>query len=162
MTYVGQDPEGGMLLLERACTLNPNSAAAWRAASYARNCLGDTEAAVSNAERALRLSPQDPERAWMMHGIAQAHLQAGRYDEAVIWAERAVSERPTNVQLLRTWVVALALSNRVDEARRGMADALRIAPHLRLSRAADFTGPFRRAEFLTRLMDAYRIAGMPE
>jgi adenylate cyclase len=54
-----------------------------------------------------------------------------------------------------------AMSGRVEEARQACILALQLEPALRISRIKD-VAPFRRAEDIERLAQAYRIAGMPE
>jgi adenylate cyclase len=162
LAYACMDPEAAVLLIERACVLNPNSAMAWGFAAIIRNYLGDPEAAIAACDRALRLSPRDPRRSLFLHQKAMALNQAGRYAEAVAWAERAVSESTSTAMYLRTLAACLALAGRVEEARRVMAEMCRIAPSIRLSTIDRFRGPNRNLDYVTRLEEAYRLAGMPE
>ena len=46
--------------LDRAITLNPNSAHAYGRGAHVRNFVGDYAAAIGHADRAMRLSPLDP------------------------------------------------------------------------------------------------------
>jgi hypothetical protein len=54
-----------------------------------------------------------------------------------------------------------ATSGRVKEARQACVLALQLDPTQRISEIKD-NAPFRRAEDIERLAQAYRIAGMPE
>jgi hypothetical protein len=54
-----------------------------------------------------------------------------------------------------------AMSGRVEEARQACVLALQLNPAQRISALKDFA-PFRRAEDIERIAQAYRIAGMPE
>ena len=46
----------------------------------------EPDQAIAHFERAIRLSPRDPEMVQMLNGIALAHLIAGRNEEA--WSSR--------------------------------------------------------------------------
>lgn len=43
-----------------------------------------------------------------------------------------------------------------------MAELLRLAPTMRLSMMAEFSGPLRNQDYIARLAEALRLAGMPE
>jgi tetratricopeptide (TPR) repeat protein len=156
------DPEAGALLIERACAINPNSALAWNGAGWVRLWLGDLATSIANFERAVRLSPVDPLLYLCLNGIAQAHFMAGRYDDALAWAERAVSEQPNYLTAYRLQPPAYALSGRMDEARRAMAELRRLAPQMRLSNVGDWMAPYRRGEDVARWVEGLRLAGLPE
>ena len=59
------------------------------------------------------------------------------------------------------WMACHAMSGRIEEAREICARMMQLKPALRISRIKDRT-PFRRAEDIERLAQAFRIAGMPE
>lgn len=161
-TYLGMNPEAGILLLDRACTINPNCARAWSRAGSAQNYLGYPEKAIQSLERAFRLSPQDPHRYIDLNGMAFALMQTGAYEEALTWAARSVTEKSGWAMSQRNLCAALAFTGRLSEARSAMTELLRIAPALRLSMMADFGGPLRNSDYAARLDRALRLAGMPE
>jgi adenylate cyclase len=161
MGYVGGQPEAGKLLIERACTLNPNAAQAWNAAGYIKLWLGDPDGALADFAHATRLSPLDPFISFHQ-GMAAAHFSAGRYHEAATWAERAVSELQRFPSAHRYLAAALAMVGRVEEARRTMAEHRRLEPHVRLSNANNWMVPYRRSEHGAQFLQGLRLAGMPE
>jgi tetratricopeptide (TPR) repeat protein len=162
LAYLGMDPEAGALLIERACTLNPNSALAWSRAGLVTIYLGDHPTAIANFERAIRLSPVDPGRYLFLMGMGYALCLAGRPDEAVGFAERALSERPDYAPALELRTVAYAAAGRIDEARRSLQDFIRVNPQIRVSTIADLLGPHRRPEDRALWLESLRLAGMPE
>src|SRR3546814_511622 len=83
------DLDGGIALLDRALMLDPNLAAAWFLGGFLRVWHGEPDGAIEHFERAIRLSPLDPEMYRMQAGMAVAHLFAGRFDTASSWAEKA-------------------------------------------------------------------------
>ncbi len=48
LAFLGRDLDAGALLIERACELNPNSAAAWARAGFVKLWLGDHATAIAN------------------------------------------------------------------------------------------------------------------
>src|ERR1051325_4092241 len=81
-TIVGNHAAGARFL-ERALTLDPNSAWAWNRSGWLKSYLNDPETAIEHFERALRLSPFDPMNFNAFLGIGGAHFVAGRYAETV-------------------------------------------------------------------------------
>ena len=162
LATLADELDAGALLIERACALNPNSAMAWNRAGMAKLHLGDTATAIANIARAMRLSPVDPFLAAFQSNMATAYFLAGDYDTAVMWAERAVSEQPDFVLGQRVRAVAYALSGRLDEARRAMAELLRLVPRMRVSNVGDWMPRYRRPEDVARYIEGLRLAGLPE
>jgi adenylate cyclase len=160
--YLGLDPEAGALLIDRACTLNPNAAMAWARAGLVNMFLGNHAAAITDFERALRLSPADPELYHSRVGMAFAHMFLGQYEDAVACAERAASEGPNFMASRLVAAGAYALSGRLDQARRAMSEYLRVFPATCLSNIRNVFGPYRRSEDIERYRDGFRVAGMPE
>ncbi len=124
--------------------------------------LGDHATAIANFERAIRLSPVDPDLYQTLIGMAASYFLLGKYDNAVACAERSVSEQPGFIASRRILAAAYAMSGRLDEARRTMADFVRARPQVRLSNFGDWLGPLRRPEDIERYIEALRLAGMPE
>ena len=88
------DLQGGIALVDRALTLNPNSANAWMAGGLIRAYLGDTETAIAHLERSARLSPLDTFAFAGALGFVFAHFVAGRYEEASDWCDKTLHEVP--------------------------------------------------------------------
>ena len=162
LNYLGMDLDTGALLIERACELNPNSAMAWARAGIIKIYLGDYATAIANFERAIRLSPVDPELYHTRYAMAWAYMLSGRYDNAVSCAERAFSEQRNLLSILLCSAAAYALSGRLDDARRTMSEFLRGRPKARKSDVANELGSFRRQEDIERYLEGLRLAGLPE
>jgi TolB-like protein/class 3 adenylate cyclase/Tfp pilus assembly protein PilF len=120
LSFVVGDQDDAKLLTDRAITLNPNLAWAWLFSGWARAFLGESEAAIDRISRALRLSPTDPHSFSMYSCMAFAHFSAGRYVEALSWAERAVHEKPTFLLPLCVAAAVNALAGRRKEAERAL------------------------------------------
>src|SRR6185437_3043114 len=107
-------------LVDRALTLDPNLAAAWEYSGAIRAWLSDADTAIEHLARALRLSPLDPLLPRRLNMVGFAHFIAGRYDEALSWATRALRDRPDFLAALRLAAASSACVGRMDEARAAM------------------------------------------
>jgi TolB-like protein len=161
LAYVVGDLEDGGAMIERALALNPNAAWAWLFAGWTKVWLGEPDAALERIQRAMRLSPQDPQFFNMRTATAWAHLLAGRYEEARSWAQSALREQPDYINALYVLAAANASSGRADEARDTAAQLLRFDPDPHVAHLLR-RYPFHRAQDLERVAEGLRRAGLPE
>ncbi len=64
--------------------------------------------------------------------------------------------------MIGSLALSLALAGKVDEARLTMTDLIRLSPERRLSNINDRLSPYRRTEDRAKVVQAARIAGLPE
>ena len=159
--YVVGEVEEGAALLSRAINLDPNLVTARYSRGWALIFLGDVDPAIEQFKVALRLSPLDPRILFIQNGLAYGHFFAGRNQEASTWAATVIVQQPNFLAGQRIMMACHAMSGRVQEAQQACKLALQMDPTQRISRTKDI-GPFRRAEDIERLAQAFRIAGMPE
>jgi TolB-like protein/class 3 adenylate cyclase len=162
LAFVVLDLGGGAALIDRALVLNSNLAEAWSFGGWAKNWLGEPEAAIERFARAMRLSPLDPWVTRMQSGTAHAHFFLGRYDEAASWAAMAVQDNPDYQPGLRVAAASNAMAGRPEQAHKAMARLRLLNPTLRVSTLKEVLGPFRRAEDPSRYEEGLRQAGLPE
>jgi TolB-like protein len=161
--YVVGHLDGAVALIDRALVLNSNLAVGWYASGTVRAFRGgEPDVAIEHLKRAMRLSPFDPFMFTMQGVTAFAHFFAGRYDEAVAWAERAFWERPNILATLRIAAASYALAGRAEEAQKAVARALELDPGMRVSNLKERIGWFGRPEDFAKYADALRKAGLPE
>jgi adenylate cyclase len=110
----------------------------------------------------IRPTTLDPLTYFASTGRAFAHAFAGRYDEAISWATKALHEQPNWATALRVAAMANALSDRMVEARAAMACLREVDPALRLGNLDRVAPPLRRAEDRVRFIESLRKAGLPE
>ncbi len=163
LAFVVGDVEDGAAFIDRALVLNPNLNWAWLFSGWVKVWLGEPEVAIEREARAMRLSPQDPHLFHMQTATAVAHFFAGRYVEALSWAEKAMREQRNFILILSTSIAAAAaaLAERHADAMNAMARVRQIDPTLRISNLKDFY-PLRRTDDLNRLSEGLRMAGLPE
>ena len=148
--------------IDRALSLNPNSAHAWMAKGLVSRMLGKPEAAIEALERAIRLSPLDPLGYVFALGMAVALSSCGRYDEALEWAERSLRDHPDYVAALRTKIVSLAHLDQIDEARHTLRRLLELIPDLTIATLTQMTPGGVAAAGGEQYLEAFRKAGLPE
>ena len=151
---VGELKEGAALI-DRALVFNSNHALSWSLSGWVRIWLNQPEIAIEHFARAMRLSPLEPSFHEFEAGIAFAHIRAHRYDEALLWAEKAVRDQPNSADAAMALAVGSALVGDLERAKGAMKRVLEIAPGRRVSTVV---GPGRHGRFT----DALRKAGMPE
>src|SRR5262249_43979181 len=153
--------EHGAALADRAIELNPNLALAWGVSAWVRLMLGQHDTAIDRAMRAIRLSPLDPFMRGPQTTLATAHLMAGRYAEAVSWAEKALHPNRISPPPGRRPPASHAPAGRMEEAQAACARLRELEPQLRVSNLRDVLAPYRPADLVT-FEEGLRKAGLPE
>jgi TolB-like protein len=159
--YVGGELEVGAVFVDRARELNPHFAPNWYFSGWRRSFLGDPEGAIPDFAQVMRLSPSDPLLVHVRNGTAWAHFLAGRYDEALSWAERVLQEDPHHKPALRVNAATKARLGMRNEARAVIARIGQIDPAFRVCDVGK-VAPFRRSEDLEKFQDSLRKAGLRE
>jgi adenylate cyclase len=161
LAYVAGEIEEGSAMIDRALVLNANLAWAWYFSGWGKIWLGDTRVAIEHLARALRLSPHDPHAFNMRSATAVAHFIAGRYAEALSWAESALLERPDHSSALRVFAASCGMLGLSERGAKAMTRLRELDPRLRLSNLRDII-PLRKPEHFASLAEGLRKAGLPE
>jgi tetratricopeptide (TPR) repeat protein len=148
-------------LVNQAITVNPNLVETWRNRGFISTYVGKHEAAISQLETALRLSPIDPDIHSTYLVMSTAHLYLRKFDDALVWSAKALARRPQMVVARRSAIAANVALGNLDEARRMMAEAQKLEPQMTISRLQQVM-PHRRPEDRAFMVECMRQAGMPE
>ena len=97
----------------------------------------------------------------MQTAIALAHFFAGRYAEALSWAEMAIRELPDYIPSTSVAAASGALAGNHAAAGNAMARLRQLMPELRISNLKDLF-PIRRSDHFDRWKEAMRKGGLPE
>jgi adenylate cyclase len=162
--FTAKQPDKAIGHYKKAIALNPSFALGHGyLALQLAFIASETDEAIEQAENAMRLSPRDPELYHFLYAIGMAHFVAGRYDDAVTWAENAENERPASIGFgpLRLLAASYAHLGRLDEAREAFASVLEATPHISATGIRNAIH-FGRPEDLERYLDGLSRAGLPE
>jgi len=131
-TILHRDHERADELLARALDLAPNDAetSLWSIPTLAYT--GRAEEAVRSAERAIRLSPNDPLLFRHHHFLSIAHYARGCWEEAAHWGLRAMRSNGAYTSNLAMTAAALAAQGRTTEAREPAARLVELVPGMRV------------------------------
>jgi tetratricopeptide (TPR) repeat protein len=161
LAFVCGDLETGAAYIDRALLLNTNLATAWIFSGFIKVWLGEPEKAIEHEARAMRLSPHDPLISIIQAANAAAHFFAGRYSEALSWAEISSREQADSIHSASVAAASSALAGNDVAAGKAMARLRQLMPELRLSNLKNLY-PIRRAEDFSRWTEGLRKAGLPE
>jgi len=89
------DCEAEIEMADRAVALNPNSYHTWNCRGWVYKIAGQPEEAIGNLERAMRMSPADPQQFTALTGMGFALIELRRFDEAIIAGKKALRQNPS-------------------------------------------------------------------
>ena len=82
---------------ERAMSLNPSNYFALVSHGVILDTVGRTDEAIAAIENGLKLNPNNPRLHIYAARLARAHLNAHHYEDAIMWAQRAVSRKSDDI-----------------------------------------------------------------
>jgi adenylate cyclase len=152
--------ERALTVIEKALTLDPNSAWGWTRSGFIHVFAGRPDTALAHFQRAQRLSPLDPMRYNTLVGIGAVYFSKAQYEEAARFIEQALREKPTAAWAYRILAATYAHAGRPEDARRAVSKLLDAFPGLTLARAIEATPG--TGESLARYARGLREAGLPD
>ncbi len=147
-------------LLRQAVTLNPNSAWAFGVYGACLSWCGEYAKCIEVFDKAMRLSPREPTMGMWFSLLALAAFITGHHQDAVAHARRTVQFSPGFLGGRRLLAASLAALGQLDEARREIAEVLRIYPGSTVT-AMRAGMPLRDDAARERYCDALARAGLP-
>jgi TolB-like protein/cytochrome c-type biogenesis protein CcmH/NrfG len=164
--HQGRMPEAAEAY-QTAIALDRNYARAYLYLGVTLAHMGRAEEAIARVHQAIRLNPRDPNIAdhFFALGIAEALL--GRPDEAIASLKRANAANPRLWYVHMHLAAAYGMQQRIDEAKRELAESLRLRPEFSTLAAIRAASP--QFDYLSRLAQAQqtvltgmRRAGLPD
>jgi adenylate cyclase len=116
LCYFGEDIGAMTTLVDRALTLNPNFARAWRISGTLRTWAGQSDIAIEHLETSLRLNPR-ARVGGLSFNLGVAHFISQRFDQAVPKLLLAIQDDPSQAGRYRFLAACYALMGRLEEAR---------------------------------------------
>ena len=153
---------------ETVIALNRNWAHTYSHLGWCKFMSGLVEELIPAQERAIRLSPRDPQIGLFCSRIGRAQLLQSRIDEAIIWLERARNHTPAFSGIRAALAAAHALNGDTERAAKELAEARRLSAHdrysslTRLRTIRNWGAPKISALYEATYVAGLRLAGMPE
>ena len=161
LVHVGKDYDGGMAMLRSAVEANPNNLQVVHEAGVVNLHCGKLEDALGYFHRAIRLSPRDPRAHFSLTGIAHVQMILGNFNEALVWASRALTLQPNYHPTYWMLIAGNAHLGRMGEARRFLDQFKMIAPGTTI--ASIWAGqPQKDPNRTANILDGLRLAGLIE
>jgi adenylate cyclase len=153
------DCPAALTAVSRALRMHPNSAELLNILGYVHCSNSNPEPAVDCFERALQLSPLDPDIGSTLGGLGIAFMLVGCPDRALPALRRAVHESPNHLSAHLYLIFAFTRLGQMDEARRAAARLIELRPEYRFE-----FGYLRMGNetFRAAIRDAIVAAGIPE
>ena len=130
--------------------------------------VGSLEEAITLHERAIRLSPRDPQIGYWYLRIGIVHLLQSRTAEAIPWLEKARGTIPTFPLAYSFLAAAYALNGEPERGTTELAETYRLSGKVWVSTIADmkvtgYWGPPKiRALYESIYFAGLRKLGVPE
>jgi TolB-like protein/class 3 adenylate cyclase/Flp pilus assembly protein TadD len=159
MMQTGGDVAEAATFAERALSLDPNHAWAWMRRGFGKVYLGDPEEGLRSFEESLRLSPLDPFIFNVYLGMGLASFGAGRLEDAIRLARRALAERPGLTWPYRDLAAYFGNAGNEQAARDALARFLKFRPGMKRNGIADSLR-FMNHDLLERYVEGLRLAGL--
>jgi tetratricopeptide (TPR) repeat protein len=121
---------------ETALAYNRNYVYAYFALGKCKLYTGSIEETIPLVERAIRLSPRDPELGVWYKQIGHVHLLQSHTDEAVIWLQKARNHTAEHPTIRGDLASAYALNGETERGAATLTKARRLSPDDRYSSIA--------------------------
>ncbi|MGL4439714.1 MAG: winged helix-turn-helix domain-containing tetratricopeptide repeat protein [Bosea sp. (in: a-proteobacteria)] len=156
-----QHQKRGLLVIQQAYALNPNSSHVLNALGWVHSYLGDTDQAIDHFTRAIRINPLDPIIGQVRSGLGATLLLAGRLEEGVAALEQAIAEAPNYTASLVGLAWGYWELGRTDEAQRLGQLLLAREPGMTITATLRDT-PYKMPDKQRRQIAYLRGIGIPE
>ena len=156
---LAHDLERASIHVDRALALDGGSSWAWGRRGLINTYSGEHAEAIECLQIARALAPGDRLNFLWAVGIAAGHFEAARYEELILWFERAISENPGAVWINHVLAPACERAGRKDSARRSLTAFTNAFPNVTIEQIK--SGLPYRASFLDRIAEGLESIGMP-
>ena len=136
--------------------INPNFVPLYIPRAIAELSLGRFEQAKADAQRAMRLSPRDPDIGVFHIDAGDAELGLGHFDAAIDEFRKALDSGYRAFYAYSNLAAAYAHAGKMDEAKTALSEARRVNPNLTVKWMSE------HMPNLPAVFEGVRKAGLPE
>ena len=154
-------PREAAIVAQRTVELNPYFARAYAVLGHALVHSGDPEGALIACEKGLRSTSRDQRGSWLFDALGHVYFFLCRYEEAIDVSHRALQHDPSLFGAMVTLACANAQLGRKAEAQQAVNRLVAYIPGYSL-RAVRKNPMFSDREFVEKLVDSMKTAGLPE
>jgi Flp pilus assembly protein TadD len=144
-----------------AIKLNPNYSIALGQLGMVLVWAHKNDEALELLHKAMQLSPKDGNLIWYIIHVGWHHFIEKRYNEANMWAEKALYEEPKFPSGVRLKAAAQGMLGNLAEARVAYEQFDEIVPGATIAAMVEAM-PFAYEDDAQRFAEGLRRAGMPE
>ena len=156
--HLGTQLDESRQLLLQATDANPNDHNAWLYAGFWSTMWGDPADAVRESERALELSPLDPQRFFIEMLVAHSYLHAHQLDKAIAMCKQSLRRNRYYLGSLRALITAQVERGDMDAARESCSLLQSLQPDLTITRFLQYGD---KSDLRRRAAAALAMAGVP-
>lgn len=161
LLHNSKDYDLAMAAIQSAVEANPNDLLVVSRAGIAQLHCGSIADSLAYFHRAIRLGPRDPGAHISLTGIAHCQMILGDYPQALIWAARSLTLRPSSQCTYWMLIAANAHLGRMDEAHKFLAEFRNLAPDATI--ASIWAGqPQKEPDRCAAILEGLRVAGLEE
>lgn len=158
LCHLGVDLDQSRELLLLATEVNPNDHNAWLYAGFWSTMWGDPIDAVRESERALELSPLDPQRFFIEMLVAHSYLRANQLSDAIAMCNQSLRRNRYYLGTLRALLTAQVEIGDMDAGRETCKILMALQPDLSITKFLNYGD---QSEFRRRAAKAMELAGVP-
>jgi TolB-like protein/DNA-binding SARP family transcriptional activator/Tfp pilus assembly protein PilF len=164
--HQGRMPEA-VEAYQTAIALDRNYARAYLYLGLTLAHMGRAEEAIALVHHAIRLNPRDPNVADHFFALGTAEALLGRPDEAIASLQKANAANPRLWYVHMHLAAAYGMQHRIDEAKRELAESLRLRPEFASLAAIKVAMPqydyfSHLAQAQQTVLTGMRRAGLPD
>ena len=156
LSYVLNHTDEGRRAADAGLALNPSSALLYFVSGVGKLYAGMFAEAKSDILHAIQLSPRDPSLGLWLNALASSDIGLGHFDDAINDGHRAIDAGYGTWLVYSNLAAACAMSNRIDDARAAVAEALKLNPKYSVKLMSE------RYHKPPAILEALRKAGAPE
>jgi adenylate cyclase len=162
----GGDLSGGIALIAKSLSLNPNNAVANQLLGQLYAYSGDIQAAIAHLERSFRLNPRG-RPAVLSWQLSVAYFVGGEHETVIEWTGKSLREAPHFVPALHYRAASLGLLGRLEEGRQVVQRLLELVPDCTIAQMrrfieVDMNNVFKIPGVADSFYEGLRRSGVPE
>ncbi len=156
LSFVLHRTEEGQRAADAGLALNPGSAILYAASGIGKIQSGMFAEAKSDVLHAIQLSPRDPRLGLWFNVLASSDIGLGHFNDAINESNRAIDAGYRTFIVYTNLATAYAMTNRIDEAKAAVVEALKLNPRLTIKSMSE------RYSKTPAVPEGLRKAGLPE